>query len=228
MHKVAVVSCILGRAFDSVYPAPVVGQSYFFTNREDIKGEVEDKGWHFVFLDMPLSDDDATSSLQAKYVKFLQFLSADECEWKDRFDEIVYVDHKFFLKEEHLCFIKNNKSRDVLLRTTPGLKTTVWDEVNVAMCQERYRRFMPQTKAYIEEKLSEGYSESIRISNTGLIAYNHKSPQVIALVDDMYSALTKIGTAECQIVWALVSQQYSELIQQIEWDDMSILRGPPA
>ena len=181
-----------------------------------------------MFLDFPLSEDDAISSFQAKYVKFLQFLREDRFEWFKNYDEIVYVDHKFFLTTDHLGLIETNKEKEIMIRTTPRLKTTVWDEVNDAMGQERYRRFMLQTRAYIDEKIKSGLSENARICNTGLISYSHNNPDVLSFVNHIYPDLVEIGTSECQIVWALISQQYLPLIQTIDWADIPILWKAPS
>ncbi len=227
MQNIAVVSCILGKDFNAVYPAPLNTKSYFFSNRKDISNEVEAKGWCYIYLDFPLDNDIAVSSLQAKYVKFLQFLKEARFEWFNDFDEIIYVDHKFLLTIEHLQYIKSSKNKDILLRKTPLKKTTIWDEVNDAMGQERYRRFMPQTKAYIDKKLKAGYSENVRICNTGLIAYSYKNPDVVTFLDQIYSDLIEIETAECQIIWAIVSQQYRSLIQTIDWSEIQIVWKKP-
>ena len=223
----AVISCILGKAFNAVYPAPLPAKSFFFSNREDMSKEVESKGWKYIFLDLPLSDDYAVSSLQAKYVKFLQFLKEARFQWFSEFDDIVYVDHKFLLTAEHLEYLENTKQKAILLRKTPRLKTTVWDEVNDAMLQERYRRFMPETKAYIDAKLQEGCSDTVRICNTGLISFNHKNQEALAFADQIYSDLISIGTAECQIIWAMVSQQHGALIQTIDWEQIPIVWKAP-
>lgn len=223
----AVISCILGRGFNAVYPAPLPGKSFFFSNQSGIASQVASKGWHYIFLDFPLSDDDAVSSLQAKHVKFLQFLKSKDFRWFNKFDEIVYVDHKFQLTAEHIEYIARIKQRAILLRKTPRLKTTVWDEVDEAMMQKRYRRFMPATKAYIDSKIREGCSDAVRVCNTGLIAFNHKDYDVRAFVNQVYFDLANIGTAECQIVWAMVSQQYSALIQTIDWDELPIVWEAP-
>ncbi len=227
MGKIAVVSCILGTAFDAVYPAPLANRSFFFSNRKDISNKASEKGWKHIFLDSPLSQDYAISSLQAKYVKFLQFLHEERFEWFNLFDEIIYVDHKFLLTEDHVRFIEKAKQNKILLRKTPKLKKTVWDEVRAAVGQERYRRFMPQTIAYIKEQLRHGCSDKVRICNTGLICFSHKDPDVISFVNHVYSDLVKIGTPECQIIWAMVSQRYPHLIQQLNWEDIPIVWKTP-
>jgi hypothetical protein len=217
MSNVAVVSCIFGKTFNVVYDAPHGATSFFFSNRTDLVDEVTKKAWKYIFLDFPLSDDDAVSSFQAKYVNFLQFLRERRFDWFNDFDEIVYVDHKFLLTSEHLKYIEINKKAAIFLRRTPRLKTTVWDEVDDAMGQERYRRFISQTRKYINDKLKTGYSDTVRMCNTGLISYSHKLPKVISLVNEVYSDLQNIGTTECQIIWAIVSQRYTSIIQTIEW-----------
>jgi hypothetical protein len=85
----------------------------------------------------------------------------------------------------------------------------------------------PQTLNYIHKKLKDGYSENIRISNTEIISYDLNENKVKKLVNEAYHDLIKIGTSECQIIWAIVSQKYSSIIQTIEWNDLPIIWKAP-
>ncbi len=51
---------------------------------------------------------------------------------------------------------------------------------------------------------------------------------VIQLVDEVYHNLQFVGTPECQIIWAMVSQKYQHLITSIEWDQINLLWQEPA
>ena len=73
---------------------------YFFSNNESIKNEIESKGWKFYYIPFKLYDDNITSALQSKYIKFLQFLN-DYPDFK-KYKKILYFDHKVFIKKEHL------------------------------------------------------------------------------------------------------------------------------
>lgn len=223
MRRNCVISCIFGREYAYVYPAPKDIESHFFTNSRSIKNEVVAKGWKYHFLNFPLSDDVAISSLQSKYIKFLQFKKQIKFAYFELYANIIYVDHKFKLEKQHVAKLLGQIKRSVLIRKTPRLKDKIWDEVNDAMGQERYRRFMPQTIEYVEEKLNNGYSEHVRICNTGLIVYNIRGKLVNKLVDEVYSDLMMLGTSECQIIWALITQKYADIIQTIEWEELPII-----
>lgn len=228
MHRnQCVISCIFGKKFRKVYRAPNNVKAYFFTNNTDIKDEIERKGWRYIYVRETLSEDLAISSLQAKYVKYLQFL--DDPSYSDLkvHDEIIYVDHKFELTETHVERLNKLRDRPVLIRKTPRTKTSVWDEIEDAKGQERYLRFMPQTLEYVQRKLAEGYSERMRVCNTGLICYAAHDHEVSRLVEQVNRDLLEVGTSECQIIWSMVSQRFSSIIQMIEWTDLPILWKTP-
>lgn len=222
-----VISSIFGKTFKNVYSAPEGYISYFFTNIKKLENEITEKGWKYLYVDFTVSDDEAISSFQSKYVKFLQFRKDNTYPSLEEYQQVVYVDHKFFLEMSHITRLLNIKKSPLLIRKTPRLKETVWDEVNAALGQERYRRFMPQTLDYIRDKIENGYSENVRICNTGLIVYDLKNVVINTLVNEVYADLVSIGTSECQIVWALVSQRYREIIQTIEWDEIPMVWEAP-
>ena len=227
MVRNCVISCIFGNEFTSVYPAPKGVDCFFFTNSKKNKREVVSKGWKYLFINFPLSDDIAVSSLQSKYVKYLQFRKQIRFFYFRKFEHIIYVDHKFKLEEQHVLELLKSINRPILLRKTPRLKDKIWDEVKAAKGQERYQRFMPQTIQYIKGKIRNGYSEQVRICNTGLMVYKTREEKIYKLVDEVYRDLINIGTSECQIVWALVSQKFADIIQTIEWDDLHIVWEVP-
>jgi hypothetical protein len=100
--------------------------------------------------------------------------------------------------------------------------------VGQAMFYEKYLKFMPQTIDYIREKIKEGYSEKPYVCTTGLVLYNHHEDKVKKLVDEVYRDILKIGTPECQIVWAMVAQKYMDIIGILPWDSVNIKWDIPA
>jgi hypothetical protein len=68
------ISCIFGEEFKYVHPSPNNKNSYFFTNNRELKYEIINKGWNYIYINMVLSEDSIISSLQSKYIKFLNFL----------------------------------------------------------------------------------------------------------------------------------------------------------
>jgi len=225
-----VIGCIFGKNFKAIYPAVKKYDSYFFTNNPEIKPMIEDSGWKYIFINLPLSEDDAISSLQSKYIKFLQFLKEHELSHFLDYDRIIYTDHKFELKDNHIEYLLETiTDKKILVRDNPKHRNHIWEEVCLAMHQERYLRFMPQTIDYIREKLIEGYTEknSGCTCNTGLILYNIREEKVLKFADEVYNDLIKIGTSECQIIWAMVGQKYIDIIRVIPWNDMNIRHEEP-
>ncbi len=226
--RIAVISCIFGRLFRRLHSAPQQYDCHFYSNNPRLEPQARRKGWRFHYVAVPLSKDFAVSSFQAKYVKYLQMRKASEHRYLDQYDEVLYVDHKGMIEDQHVRMFLNLKEQPILIRKTPRLKTTVWDEVKQAELEERYSRYMKKTMEYIHARLANGCSEQIRVCNTGLICYSMRNSAVLELADEVYSDLCKVGTPECQIIWCMASQRYSYLIQQIEFDRIPLpWREPP-
>ncbi|MDR2428616.1 MAG: hypothetical protein LBD62_02290 [Candidatus Margulisbacteria bacterium] len=218
MADICLVSCVLGTNFASVYRAPRK-DAYFFTNNPALRTEIENKGWQYVFLDLPLSTDPAVSSLQAKYVKFLQFLSRTDCPPPLRAcAKIIYFDHKVELKPQHIDKLLAVGQKPVVVRKHPHGHSNIWGEVSAALLQERYTRFIDKTLEYVLAKIKQSsvYKTTTVVPWTSLILYQPQNPQVQKFADEVYRDLLEIGTAECQIVWAMVAQKYPELIQYLD------------
>lgn len=126
---------------------------------------------------------------------------------------------------EKLLSIKNNK---IIIRLHPDKPSiSVWNEVARSISQERYARNMPKVIDYINEMLKKGYSEHSCIVATGLAIYDINDKRVLNLCDEIFQDLTKIHTAQCQIVWSLVSQKYNDIIQVIPYNLVNPLQGNP-
>jgi len=138
-----IISCIFGKNFKYVYPAPSEHKNncIFFSNNISIQKEIELKGWKFYFIPFELSDDNITSSLQSKYIKFLQFLN-DYPDFK-KYKKILYFDHKVYLKKEHLSKLNNlvndiDKKYCIIIRNHEEENRTLLQEIDDANKQEKY------------------------------------------------------------------------------------------
>ncbi|ADQ91196.1 hypothetical protein BpV2_029 [Bathycoccus sp. RCC1105 virus BpV2] len=218
MQEVIYISCIFGDKFTRVYKSPDEENSFFFTNNPHIKNEVTSKGWNYVYVNKPISNDLIISSLQSKYIKFLQFLTD-----YPQFDKeiIVYFDHKEQVTENTLkeidVLIKNNSNKSLIIRQTPRLKTNINDEINEAMGQGRYVKNMKKTREFVERIVSsKNVSEKVRICNTGLLIYMDKQ-NIQGLLEDVYNTCMEHSQPECQIYWSVFSQRYKNDIKEIEW-----------
>ena len=245
--KILIISCIFGKTFKKIYPAPKFARSsipleavegnglvtlskcLFFTNNPTLKQEIESKGWTPVFINMPLSNNSIVSSIQSKYIKFLQFLNNDRFkQLKEQYTKIMYFDHKFYVQPHHinkLMKLVNNEA--IIIRETPTLKTSIWSEVNAAKSQDRYKLGMSKTIDLINNKIKKKEIQSnVRICNTGFIFYNNYTP-VIPMLNNIYLSCTALMQPECQIFWAIYSQQYTDLIKTIPFSVINPLWKSP-
>lgn len=229
MDDILIISCIFGDKFREVNYSPDKNNSYFFTNNNELKDEIINKGWNYVYVNKPLTSDYIESSLQSKYIKFLIFLK-DFPEFKNK-KYIIYYDHKECVTsdtlEEIYELINNNMHKSLIIRQTPRLKTKINDEINNAMGQERYVKNMDKTKKFISEMLSKGeIKENVRICNTGLIIYINRN-KVDELIINVYNKCIEHSQPECQIYWSIFSQKYSDDIKEIEWTHIKNINRLP-
>jgi hypothetical protein len=223
-NNLLVISCIFGNKFTKVYDAPLKQNCYFFTNNCLIKNEIINKGWNYKFVNFELSCDSIVSSLQSKYIKFLIFLK-DYNEFNS-FKNIIYFDHKFNVLKEHidvLKYIYTTSNSNIIIRETPKIKLTIMDEVNDANCQERYKKNMPKTIQFINNKIKQlKISNNVRICNTGIIFYNNYE-KIMPMLNKIYDACITLEQPECQIFWGVFSQKYEKYIKTIKFEELNPL-----
>ena len=224
-----IVSCIFGTKFKKVHKAPSKNDCYFFTNNSDLENHILQKGWIYIYIHFPLTTDYLQSSLQSKYIKFIQFLD-DFSELKEKFmlETVVYVDHKELLVFESLdeiqSLIDSNPTKDIIIRVTPTNKTNINQEIQVCKHQARYKQNISKTEKTIQNLiLNEDIRMDVRISNTGLIIYNNYQTMT-SLTNKVYSQCMQDQQPECQIYWAAFSQLFSAKILQIEWKQLKTVK----
>ena len=226
--SICVIACIFGKEFGNVYPSVKNYDAFLFSNNIKIKDTVEKFGWKYIFLDLPLSDDDAISSFQSKYIKFLQFLKNEEFNYFHKYEKIIYTDHKNELKDEHIENLLNKMdNRNIIIRIHPEEKKNIWEEAGEAILQERYLIFMPMTVNYIREKIIEGYLENCVIALTSIIGYKHLEKETIEFADKIYNDIKMIGTSQCWIIWSIIGQKYNDVIRTIKWNELRIKNEEP-
>jgi hypothetical protein len=241
--QLCVITTICGKNFKYLYPAPTQYNCYVFTNNAGLQPEAAKKGWICILfsklkppsdrINLTLTDDFVISSIQSKYVKFLQILRDNPQLNLWKYQQILYIDHKLHLHNHHIIKLQRlkNPSKGIVIRKTPRLKMSVWDEFKDALGQPRYRQFERPTRAFINAKVAQGYQSKVRVCNTGLILYDLSSKphrdQIIKLTREVYTNIRQVSTPECQIIWAMIAQKYSPLIQNIESSDVNIPRKTP-
>jgi hypothetical protein len=218
--KLLIISCIFGNTFKNVYHAPLKENCYFFSNNIDIKQEVENKGWVYFFIDFILSDDSIISSLQSKYIKFLIFLN--DFPLFKKYQSILYFDHKVYIKTNHINkLLRYNE--DIIIRKHESYRKNIWSEVEEASKQERYMKNMDKTIKFINDKINNNeISENVQICNTGLILYNNYN-DTKPMLQDIYNTCINLEQPECQIIWPIFSQKYSNKIKIIDFNEIKPL-----
>jgi hypothetical protein len=228
-QNILIISCIFGNKFKRVYPAPFSSNCYFFSNNMMLKSEIENKGWKFIFINFKLSTDNITSSLQSKYIKFLIFLN-DYPEFK-KYKQILYFDHKVFIKENDvdtlIDILNENDQYNIIIRKHENYRKNIWTEVEEAKKQERYNKNMNKTIKFINEKINKNeITADVDICNTGLILYNNYD-DILPMLNDIYNTCVELEQPECQIIWSIYSQKYSNKIKLIDFDYVKPLWKEP-
>tara|TARA_B100002019_G_C21154138_1_gene539799 strand:+ start:69 stop:764 length:696 start_codon:yes stop_codon:yes gene_type:complete len=224
-NDLIVFTSLFGDKFHKLYQAPVKDNSFVFTNNQKLKSECELKGWNFIYLDVEIpnfiTSSYQRSNLQSKYVKFLKVVKDFPDLFNDK-NHALYFDHKFEVKKNHIRDLLDIKRKGLIIRETPRFKNTVYDEIQDAMRQARYRERMPELKNWVKNKLLEGYSPDVRICNTGLMLYDLSNQKVLDLCSEVYLATMEVLNPECQVIWCILSQKYKDHIKTLPWDQLLI------
>ena len=189
-----------------------------------MKDEIILKGWNFMFMDVPISEDILISSLHSKQIKFLQF--KNEFPLLFNGNDILYFDHKVEITDDHVHYLheisKQNPSIEIIIRRHEDVvRNTIHAEINDAVnYMERYRRHMPETIDYITKYIFENnLSFETTICNTGILYY-HNVQHTNTLLSKIYDASYMLQQPECQVFWATFSQQYKPFIFHINFNDI--------
>lgn len=226
MNNLIFISCIFGKEFKRVYSSPDNKNSYFFTNNKELKNEIINKGWNYVYVNKVLSYDIIISSLQSKYIKFLKFL--DDFPQFQNAKTIIYFDHKENVSsatiDEIKLLINNNKDKSLIIRQTPSIKTSVYHEIKAAMSQSRYVKNIDKTMIFIKDVIAKKeFDENVRICNTGLLIFINRK-EIKELLNDVYEKCIEHQQPECQIYWSIFSQKHKDKIKEIKWTDIKNIK----
>ena len=214
-----IVSCHMGLNYNPkcIPSAPSVGTlEVFFVNDNSLLTHVRNKGWkaHSLAHRLPVSANYHQSSVQSKYVKFLQFLKNDTNKEYDNIQHIIYFDDKESVGPRHIHKLMHFVTKcDITIRFTPSRKDSIWKEVNAARGQFRYSNYMDKTIAYIHAQ--KNVSSRTMIANTGLIMYAKETATHLA--NTVYTAVMTLNQPECQIIWAVESQRYNGTICHLDF-----------
>lgn len=224
MESLAVISCIFGTKFKYVYPAPLPNNCFFFTNNPELKKEIITSNWEYIYVPFELSDDYLDSSLQSKYIKFLEFLN----DYPDFvFSTIIYVDHKLYLKKEHIKKLLEQPGDYKILLRQHESNLTILDEIEEAKSQPRYSETMEPIEQIVHSKIqSKELFADTKTHNTGLLMYNNYN-QLLPMLHSIYKTCQDYKNPECQIVFEMVSQPWNQFIKTVPFHSIKIIWTNP-
>lgn len=224
------VSGFFGEAEISIHKAPRGTDAVFFTNNPSIERTAQKAGWRTILKDdgdFALSSDVRVSSIQSKYVKFLQF--RHDYPALAQADMTTYCDHRACVQDRQLVelFTRAEAGCALLVRNSPSPKALP-KEITISKAQPRYAVAMDRTLEWITQLIRrQGIRNDLQIVNTGLM-HTVDVPKMMPLYDEVYAAIVELGQPQCQIIWATLAQKYLADIQRVEWNDIDIPWGKAA
>ncbi len=224
MNKIAFISCLFGKNVNrNLYPPPLENQSYFFSNNLSLEKTCISKGWIYIYIDMQLSEDDIISSLQSKYIKFLQFLNDNRLsKLFEGYSYLLYADHKRYVKKTHIeSYLKlSMDSGKTMIISKHEEKNILSKEIENSVLQERYKKKMQITLDMVAEK---NIPMNTEMCNTGIIFYHLDTFFLIKdLLSNVYNTSILLLQPQCQIIFSIFSKEYDIYILKIPFDFIRI------
>jgi hypothetical protein len=182
----------------------------FISNNQQILETASNRGWHPIYLDLPVSANRVLSAQQSKIPKALpHFFPA-----LHHYDSLLYVDDKISFNASKMYRLSQTLIRDnkaFMIREHPSLTHNILNELAVAMIQPRYQAQRDQMVAYIDAQIKSGLQ--LRVDHlfwTSAILRNMRHSDIHLINEDWYDAILRCGI-ECQITFDFVAQKYNSI-----------------
>lgn len=183
---------------------------FFISNNPQILEMATNRGWHPIYLDLPVSANRVLSAQQSKIPKALPHLFPA----LNHYDSLLYVDDKISFNASKMyrlsqTLIQDNKA--LMIREHPSLTHNILNELAVAMIQPRYQAQRDQMVAYIDAQIKNGLQ--LRVEHlfwTSAILRNMRHSDIHSMNEDWYNAILDCGI-ECQITFDFVAQKYNSI-----------------
>lgn len=183
---------------------------FFISNNPQILKIATDRGWHPIYLDLPISANRVLSAQQSKIPKALPHLFPA----LHHYDSLLYVDDKIAFsasKMHQLSQTLIQQNQALMIREHPSLTHNILNELAVAMIQPRYQAQRDQMVAYIDAQIKNGLQ--LRVEHlfwTSAILRNMRHSETYLINEDWYNAILDCGI-ECQITFDFVAQKYNSI-----------------
>jgi hypothetical protein len=174
-----------------------------------------------------VTSDYRESSIQAKYIKFLQFF--EEFPEFAIFNRIIYFDHTIYFRRSDLNWLQSHQApgKSALVLRHLAEERTIWGEVEAASAQDRYALTMPETIKWLRSMERDGVvCLDGKVDATTIISYQNPGP-IREPLDMVYAQTIRLGQPECQIIWSALGQRYESSIQRVDWYELEPLWRVP-
>lgn len=183
---------------------------FFISNNPQILEMATNRGWHPIYLDLPVSANRVLSAQQSKIPKALPHLFPA----LNHYDSLLYVDDKISFSATKMYQLSQTliqQNQALMIREHPSLTHNILNELAVAMIQPRYQAQRDQMVAYIDAQIKSGLQ--LRVEHlfwTSAILRNMRHSETYLINEDWYNAILDCGI-ECQITFDFVAQKYNSI-----------------
>jgi len=183
---------------------------FFISNNPQILKIVTGRGWHPIYLDLPVSANRVLSAQQSKIPKASPHLFPS----LNQYDSLLYVDDKISFSASKMYQLSQTliqQNQALMIREHPSLTKNILNELAVAMIQPRYQAQRDQMVAYIDAQIKSGLQ--LRVDHlfwTSAILRNMRHSDTHLINEEWYGAILDCGI-ECQITFDFVAQKYNSI-----------------
>ena len=209
----AIYSTFFGDSNAKTFNKTVVSQKFdhfFISNNKQILNMATDRGWHPIYLDLPVSANRVLSAQQSKIPKASPHLFPV----LNQYDSLLYVDDKISFSASKMYQLSQTliqQNQALMIREHPSLTKNILNELAVAMIQPRYQAQRDQMVAYIDAQIKNGLQ--LRVEHlfwTSAILRNMRHIDTCLINEDWYEAILDCGI-ECQLTFDFVAQKYNSI-----------------
>lgn len=218
--KIVFYSCFFGgdNNWAKVLP-PCPSEKYdciFYTNNKSMLSLMEGTKWIPIFLEnVPIHNCNIKDAMESKVLKATPHLFPE----LEAYTYTCYSDSKQWVddkKVEELVEELSKTDKCIIFARHPLDFKSVWGEFNLAMKYPKYSSQREMSEKFLNDSISNGYSETIENHYVTGFIIRKNSYDTISINNDWYEAILKCGI-ECQISFSIVQQKYKDKIFSIPY-----------
>ena len=197
----SVVTCITGN-FNKLHYTDIE-KAYVYTTLKDDEfiDHASSQGWDYKRLPFFHSYNLREATRQSKYVKFLKYF---EHETK----YVIYVDHKYILKKEHIKPLIEQLGDDAFLSFKNP--SNIYKELYNSLSYSRYTNDLSEMVRSIKDHESD--IDNLELFYGGLIVYNTHHPEFQSIKSKMEEYVEKYKHVQDQLLFPLALRDIKKVL----------------